>query len=71
VRDPWFVLAGLALADAVVWVLPELAARRYGVTLISTQVFLAPDSTEFDRHQGYLSLPLAEALVPRMGVEAK
>jgi len=43
-------------------------AGRYRVTLIPTQVFLAPDGTEFYRHQGYLPLPMVKAVLHRMGV---
>ncbi|GAB6061910.1 thioredoxin family protein [Deferrisoma palaeochoriense] len=46
-------------------------AREYGVTLIPTQVFLGPDGKEFYRHQGYLPLPMVEAVLHRMGVKAK
>ena len=46
-------------------------AREYGVTLIPTQVFLGPDGKEFYRHQGYLPLSMVEAVLHRMGVNAK
>lgn len=37
-----------------VWKTPE-AGRRYGVRLIPTQIFFAPDGTELARHEGFLS----------------
>ncbi len=46
-------------------------AREYGVTLIPTQVFLGPDGEEVYRHQGYLPLPMVEAVLHRMGVKPK
>ncbi|OPL19102.1 MAG: hypothetical protein AVO35_12575 [Candidatus Aegiribacteria sp. MLS_C] len=31
------------------------AASRYGIRIVPTQVFLAPDGTELYRHEGYMS----------------
>ncbi len=34
----------------------QSAASRYGVRVIPTQIFLAPDGTELHRHEGYISV---------------
>lgn len=40
----------------------QAAAARYGVRIIPTQIFLAPDGTELYRHEGYMS---AEQMLAR------
>jgi thioredoxin 1 len=37
-----------------VWKNPE-AAKPYGIKLIPTQIFFAPDGTELFRHEGFYS----------------
>ncbi len=46
---------------------PSLA-RRYGVRLIPTQVFLGPDGSEFFRHEGFYSEGDVVVVLKRMGV---
>lgn len=40
----------------------QAAAAQYGVRVIPTQIFLAPDGTELYRHEGYMS---AEQMLAR------
>lgn len=47
--------AGRMRVDFVdVWKMPD-AGQQYGIKLIPTQIFFAPDGTELYRHEGFIS----------------
>lgn len=60
----------IAVEEIDVWK-DEDAARRFGVNIIPTQVFLGPDGREIDRHVGFLARAEIRERFARRGLECR
>lgn len=60
----------IAVEEVDVWK-DEEAARRYGVHIIPTQVFLGPDGREIDRHVGFLARAEIRERFAQRGLECR
>ncbi len=62
--------ASIAVEEIDVWA-DEAAGKRYGVSVIPTQVFLDADGRELDRHVGFLAQTEIRTRFAAHGVECQ